>query len=140
MRILKKTITIFLILISLLFILGVLYYQYLKPNYSGEITLNSIDQVTTVYFDEYGIPHIYAKSHLDAVTTLGYVQAQDRLWQMELMRRIAPGRLSELFGEDLIKNDQFFINICYGSKNRSFIECFERKIGNSLFKCITNKY
>ena len=111
MRILKKTITIFLIFISLLFILGFLYYQYLKPNYSGEITLNSVDQETTVYFDEYGIPHIYAKSHLDAVTTLGYVQAQDRLWQMELMRRIAPGRLSELFGKDLIKNDQFFINI-----------------------------
>jgi penicillin amidase len=111
MRILKKTITIFLILISLLFILGFLYYQYLKPNYSGEITLNSVDQETTVYFDEYGIPHIYAKSHLDAVTTLGYVQAQDRLWQMELMRRIAPGKLSELFGKDLIKNDQFFINI-----------------------------
>ncbi|MDA7549654.1 penicillin acylase family protein [Flavobacteriaceae bacterium] len=111
MRILKKTITIFLILISLLFILGFLYYQYLKPNYSGEITLSFVDQETTVYFDEYGIPHIYAKSHLDAVTTLGYVQAQDRLWQMELMRRIAPGRLSELFGEDLIKNDQFFINI-----------------------------
>ena len=111
MRILKKTITIFLILISLLFILGFLYYQYLKPKYSGEITLDFVDQETTVYFDEYGIPHIYAKSHLDAVTTLGYVQAQDRLWQMELMRRIAPGRLSELFGEDLIKNDQFFINI-----------------------------
>jgi penicillin amidase len=111
MRVLKKTITIFLILISLLFILGFLYYQYLKPNYSGEITLNSVDQETTVYFDEYGIPHIYAKSHLDAVTTLGYVQAQDRLWQMELMRRIAPGKLSELFGKDLIKNDQFFINI-----------------------------
>ena len=111
MRILKKTITIFLIFISLLFILGFLYYQYLKPNYSGEITLKSVDQETTVYFDEYGIPHIYAKSHLDAVTTLGYVQAQDRLWQMELMRRIAPGRLSELFGKDLIKNDQFFINI-----------------------------
>ena len=111
MRILKKTITIFLIFISLLFILGFLYYQYLKPNYSGEITLSFVDQETTVYFDEYGIPHIYAKSHLDAVTTLGYVQAQDRLWQMELMRRIAPGKLSELFGKDLIKNDQFFINI-----------------------------
>ncbi len=111
MRILKKTITIFLILISLLFTLGFLYYQYLKPNYSGEITLDSVHQETTVYFDDYGIPHIYANSHLDAVTTLGYIQAQDRLWQMELMRRIAPGRLSELFGEDLIKNDQFFINI-----------------------------
>ena len=111
MRIIKKTITIFLIIVSLLIILGFLYYQYLKPNYSGEITLDSVHQETTVYFDDYGIPHIYAKSHLDAVTTLGYVQAQDRLWQMELMRRIAPGRLSELFGEDLIKNDQFFINI-----------------------------
>ena len=111
MRIIKKTITIFLILVSLLIILGFLYYQYLKSNYSGEITLDSVYQETTVYFDEYGIPHIYANSHLDAVTTLGYVQAQDRLWQMELMRRIAPGRLSELFGEDLIKNDQFFINI-----------------------------
>lgn len=111
MRIIKKLITIFLILVSLLIILGFLYYQYLKPNYSGEITLDSIHQETTVYFDDYGIPHIYANSHLDAVTTLGYVQAQDRLWQMELMRRIAPGRLSELFGEDLIKNDQFFINI-----------------------------
>ena len=111
MRIIKKTITIFLILVSILIILGFLYYQYLKPNYSGEITLDSVHQETTVYFDDYGIPHIYANSHLDAVTTLGYVQAQDRLWQMELMRRIAPGRLSELFGEDLIKNDQFFINI-----------------------------
>lgn len=111
MRIIKKTIIIFLILISLLFTLGFLYYQYLKPNYSGEITLDVVHQETTVYFDDYGIPHIYANSHLDAVTTLGYVQAQDRLWQMELMRRIAPGRLSELFGEDLIKNDQFFINI-----------------------------
>ena len=111
MRIIKKTITIFLILVSLLIILGFLYYQYLKPNYSGEITLDSVYQETTVYFDDYGIPHIYANSHLDAVTTLGYIQAQDRLWQMELMRRIAPGRLSELFGEDLIKNDQFFINI-----------------------------
>ena len=111
MRILKKTIIILLFLISLIFILGFWYYQHLKPDYAGEITLNNIEQETTVYFDDYGIQHIYAKSHLDAVTALGYVQAQDRLWQMELMRRIAPGRLSELFGEDLIKNDQFFINI-----------------------------
>ena len=94
MRILKKTIIILLFLISLIFILGFWYYQHLKPDYAGEITLNNIEQKTTVYFDDFGIPHIYAKSHLDAVTALGYVQAQDRLWQMELMRRIAPGRLS----------------------------------------------
>jgi penicillin amidase len=42
------------------------------------------------------------------MTALGYVHAQDRLWQMELMRRIAPGRLSEIFGKVALKNDTFF--------------------------------
>jgi penicillin amidase len=41
------------------------------------------------------------------MTALGYVHAQDRLWQMELMRRIAPGRLSEIFGKVALKNDVF---------------------------------
>jgi penicillin amidase len=40
----------------------------------------------------------YTNNSIDAMTALGYVHAQDRLWQMELMRRIAPGRLSEIFG------------------------------------------
>jgi penicillin amidase len=43
-----------------------------------------------------GYLHIYAANNRDAMTALGYVHAQDRLWQMELMRRIAPGRLSEI--------------------------------------------
>jgi penicillin amidase len=51
------------------------------------------------------------KSQKDAMTTLGYVHAQDRLWQMELMRRIAPGRLSELFGSVMLKNDKFFAGL-----------------------------
>jgi penicillin amidase len=42
------------------------------------------------------------------MTALGYVHAQDRLWQMELMRRIAPGRLSEIFGKVALKNDTFW--------------------------------
>jgi penicillin amidase len=57
------------------------------------------------------VPHIYANSQKDAMTVLGYVHAQDRLWQMELMRRIAPGRLSELFGTKALKNDLFFAGI-----------------------------
>jgi penicillin amidase len=54
------------------------------------------------------VPHIYAATNKDAMTALGYVHAQDRLWQMELMRRIAPGRLSEIFGKVALKNDKFF--------------------------------
>jgi penicillin amidase len=72
---------------------------YLKPKYEGEVQLKSIQDQTTVYFDDFGVPHIYANNSIDAMTALGYVHAQDRLWQMELMRRIAPGRLSEIFGK-----------------------------------------
>jgi len=111
MSILKKVLKFILVLIILLAISGALYYNHLKPNYSGELELANISSETTVYFDDYGIPHIYAENQLDAMTVLGYVHAQDRLWQMELIRRIAPGRLSELFGEKLIKNDRMFASL-----------------------------
>ncbi|HEY9221386.1 MAG TPA: penicillin acylase family protein [Lutibacter sp.] len=111
MRILKKILLIIGVLIALILIGGWIYFNSLKPNYSGEITLSNIDNETSVYFDDYGIPHIYAQNQYDASTALGYVHAQDRLWQMELMRRIAPGRLSEIFGKDMLKNDQFFVSL-----------------------------
>ena len=111
MRIFIKTLKFIGILIILIAIVGGLYYSHLKPNYEGEIELKNISSEASVYFDDYGIPHIYSENQLDAMTTLGYVHAQDRLWQMELLRRIAPGRLSELFGEKLIKNDQLFASL-----------------------------
>ncbi len=111
MRIIKKLLKFVLILLVLLLVFGFWYYNHLKPSYSGEVALANIEKETTVYYDDFGIPHIYAESHSDAITTLGYVQAQDRLWQMELMRRIAPGRLAELFGKDLIENDKFFASL-----------------------------
>ena len=111
MKLLKK-ISLSVLLIFVLIVVFILIYSlYLKPKYDGEMALNSIQKETTVYFDDYGIPHIYAQSQKDAMTTLGYVHAQDRLWQMELMRRIAPGRLSELFGSVMLKNDKFFAGL-----------------------------
>ncbi|MBA4153896.1 penicillin acylase family protein [Flavobacterium sp.] len=111
MKRLKKIVVIIFILFVILAIGVVSYGYFLTPKYDGELALNSIQKETTVYFDEYGIPHIYAASQKDAMTTLGYVHAQDRLWQMELMRRIAPGRLSELFGSVMLKNDKFFTGL-----------------------------
>ena len=87
------------------------YSHYLTPKYEGQISLKSIQNETTVYYDEYGVPHIYANTQRDAMIALGYVHAQDRLWQMELIRRIAPGRLSELFGSKLLKTDMFFAGL-----------------------------
>ena len=108
MKILKKTVIGLAILLLLISLAIFSYSLYLKPTEEGEQTLNNIKKQTTVYFDEYGIPHIYANSEQDAMTTLGYVHAQDRLWQMELMRRIAPGKLSEIFGSVMLKTDTFF--------------------------------
>ncbi len=79
-----------------------------KPKYNGHQYLPDIVENVDVYFDELGVPHIYASSKKDAYRALGYVHAQDRLWQMELLRRIAAGRLSELFGKKTIAVDRFF--------------------------------
>ena len=62
----------------------------------------------TVARDGNGIPHIRADSDADAFFAVGYVHAQDRLWQLELQRRMARGRLSEIFGKASIETDVWF--------------------------------
>ena len=111
MRKFKKILLVLLVLIVLLGIFLCAYIFHLKPKYEGEVELKNLQKETTVYFDDFGVPHIYANSEKDAMTALGYVHAQERLWQMELMRRIAPGRLSEIFGSVALKNDMFFSGI-----------------------------
>jgi penicillin amidase len=110
----KKLKKVLLVLFSLIFVISivlVVYGFYLKPKYEGQVQLKNIQKETTVYFDEFGVPHIYANNSKDAMEALGYIHAQDRLWQMELMRRIAPGRLSEIFGSVALKNDKFFAGL-----------------------------
>ena len=107
-----KKIAVSVLVIVLIAAVGFWFYvQNNKPKYNGNIPLNGLHQEVNIYFDKVGVPHIYAQNQHDAYVALGYVHAQDRLWQMELVRRIAAGRLSELFGEDLIKTDKFFRGI-----------------------------
>ncbi|SHN49208.1 penicillin amidase [Flavobacterium fryxellicola] len=111
MKILKKSLVFLLALLLILVVAILVYGFYLQPKYEGKVQLKNIQKETTVYFDEFGVPHIYATSSKDAMLALGYVHAQDRLWQMELMRRIAPGRLSAIFGSVALKNDMFFAGL-----------------------------
>ncbi len=107
-----KRIAIGLLALILIAVVGAyIYLQTLKPSYSGEFELNNLTEVVEVKYDNFGIPHIEASNVEDAYRALGYVHAQDRLWQMELMRRIAPGRLSEMFGKDLVETDKLFKTI-----------------------------
>jgi len=126
MRIFKKILLVIGVLIALILIGTWMYFNSLKPDYSGEITLSGIENETSVYFDDYGIPHIYAQNQYDASAALGYVHAQDRLWQMELMRRIAPGRLSEIFGKDMLKNDRFFVSLGIEEASRKSLEKLDK--------------
>ncbi len=111
MKLLIRSLRILFFLVVLLFICGWLYSKTYHPNYSGALELKNISEEVTIYFDDIGVPHINAKNQKDAYVALGYVHAQDRLWQMELIRRIAPGRLSEIFGKDLLKVDRFFMGL-----------------------------
>ena len=108
MNLLKKIFKIVIIVFVLIITGAWLYSKTYHPNYSGELELNNLTKKVTVYFDEIGVPHINAENQKDAYIALGYLHAQDRLWQMDLVRRIAAGRLSEIFGEKLIRTDKLF--------------------------------
>lgn len=79
-----------------------------KPVIDGELAVTILDQDVTVTRDEKGVPHIFAKTDADLYRAQGYVQAQDRLFQMDLARRQASGRLSEIIGEATINTDKHF--------------------------------
>ncbi len=75
------------------------------PDYNAVVETKGLKEEVKVYRDEFGIPHVYAKNEEDLYKVTGYISAQDRMWQMDLLRRITQGRLSEIFGEDMIESD-----------------------------------
>ncbi len=79
-----------------------------------------------VLYGPYGIPHIYGKSEADAFRALGYVHAQDRLWQMELLRRVARGGLSEVFGPDQLNTDRFFLSLGIDESSKAAVGSLDR--------------
>ncbi len=97
-----------LILVPIVLMGSLLYLYSLQPRYSDRLHLAGLKEEVEVIFDVYGIPHIYGQHPEDVHFALGYVHAQERLFQMEMMRRVAAGRLAEVLGEKLIKTDKFF--------------------------------
>ncbi|EON71128.1 penicillin acylase family protein [Lysinibacillus sphaericus] len=79
-----------------------------KPVIEGDLAVSVLNQDVTVTRDDKGVPHILAETDADLYRAQGYVQAQDRLFQMDLARRQASGRLSEVIGEATINTDKHF--------------------------------
>jgi penicillin amidase len=78
------------------------------PQIDGTATLPGLQQEVTVERDPWGVPHIRAGSLEDLVEAQGYVMAQDRLWQLDLLRRVARGQLSEILGPATLAIDKDF--------------------------------
>lgn len=77
------------------------------PQTKGSIELEGLDGPVDVRRDAYGIPQIYADSDADLFMAQGYVQAQDRFWEMDVRRHMTAGKLSEMFGKSQVGTDSF---------------------------------
>ncbi|SFR93142.1 penicillin amidase [Mitsuaria sp. PDC51] len=78
------------------------------PQRDGELQLSGLSAPVTVRYDEWGVPHIDARNEDDLYRALGYLHAQDRLFQMEMLRRLARGELAEVLGPKLVDTDRLF--------------------------------
>lgn len=98
------------IVVVLALVGGVGGYVWLRgalPQTSGTVQVSGISAPITITRDADAVPHIVAQSEADALFGLGYVHAQDRLWQMEFQRRVGFGRLSEVLGKTTLETDRF---------------------------------
>lgn len=86
---------------------GFLWLRSSLPRNDGRLTLEGLAAEVRIHRDVHGIPTIRAESERDAAFALGFVHAQDRLFQMDVMRRAGAGRLSEWFGAATLPTDRF---------------------------------
>jgi len=91
----------------------------------GRADLPGLEADVEVFTDRWGVPHVYASSSSDAYAAQGYLHAAERLWQMDFMRRVAQGRLSEIVGEPGYGLDRFFRTLGLGRLARKNAKNFD---------------
>jgi len=101
------TAVVLALLLVALTAVGVVLVRRPFPQTTGEITVPGLEGDVEVIRDDHGIPQVYADSMADLMRAQGYVQAQDRFFEMDVRRHITAGRLSELFGRDTVETDKF---------------------------------
>lgn len=108
----KTTLKVIAVLLALSLLvasgIAVWYLHSKQPVREGNIRLKNLKGMVTVIYDQRGVPHIRAQNESDMYRALGYLHAQDRLFQMELLRRLARGELAEVFGPDMLESDKLF--------------------------------
>ncbi|WP_247839727.1 penicillin acylase family protein [Pseudomonas sp. MWU12-3103b] len=123
----KRVFTVLALLIVVL-LAGVGGYVYSKqPTRQGQVELRNLQGSVTVRYDERGVPHIRAENESDLYRALGYVHAQDRLFQMEAMRRLARGELAEVLGPKLLDTDKLFRSLRIRERAASYVASLDKQ-------------
>jgi penicillin amidase len=108
---------------------GVAWWLFVRPlpQVDGTASLPGLQHEVTVDRDTWGIPHVRAGSLADMAEAQGYVMAQDRLWQMDLLRRVARGQLSEILGPKAIPLDKQFRLLRFGPAAERDVSSFDEE-------------
>jgi len=108
MKILKWTLFIVIILVVVVCVGGYLWLRSTVPDYDGRLT-GPVKAPVTIARDGHGVPYILAETQEDGFVGVGFAMAQDRMFQMEMIRRATQGRLAEILGPDLVDVDKLYL-------------------------------
>jgi penicillin amidase len=140
-------ITLIILAVVLAMLASFLYLRYRfrlpLPQVGGTLEIDGLKERVDIIRDRWGVPHIYAADLEDLFFAQGYVQAQDRLWQMELNRRLANGRLSEIFGKAAFEADRFVHTVgiaraaqndlsCLSAESRCLLVAYARGVNTCM--------
>jgi penicillin amidase len=133
---LKRILLIVISLLILLALVGYFWLQHSAPQYEGEISMPALQQPVNIHFDDFGVPHIEAENNHDLFMAFGYVHAQERLFQMEMMRRAGSGTLAEIIGQPMIKVDRIFLTLGMKEYAEASAARLERQKGTPMYEAI----
>ena len=136
MKIFKRILWGLLILFILMLIAGYFLLINLKngalPDYNKNVTIPGLNKEVTILRDTFAIPNIYAENEADLYRAVGFAMAQDRLWQMDLLRRVTQGRLSEILGKDQLNTDLLMRSLRIQKKSQKILDGSNPKIMAAL--------
>ena len=122
----KRSLTLLAVALATLTGAGAWYLAGKQPQRDGQLAIAGLAAPVSVRYDERGVPHIRAQNEADLYRALGYVQAQDRLFQMEMLRRLANGELAEVLGDKLLPSDRLFRTLRLAEHARQYVQRAER--------------
>ncbi|MBN2571285.1 MAG: penicillin acylase family protein [Ignavibacteriales bacterium] len=131
--------------ISFFFIFSIIKLNNSLPDYNNEIDISGLKSSVKIYRDSCAIPYIIAENDEDAMFALGYVHAQERMFQMDMFRRAGEGRLSEIFGSQTVFYDKLFKTLGlyklikenynkYSNESKKFLEAYSNGVNAFINK------